>query len=160
MWDWKLLLNPEESYHKTLKTKTGRTCYIQGKNWILGGKIWEKKERICVFGSCSAVSLTHSLPFFLLTFPLSLSLTHLEGIWCGCVTPARLLWDNPCLDWTSDFSASQQTLVGRGKVAEPECCFCRLFLLHVSWAAAAVLCCGASTVSVSVIHPCMGMWQT
>ncbi|XP_037325922.2 podocan isoform X2 [Pungitius pungitius] len=43
----------------------------------------------------------------------SLSVQHLEGISCGCVTP--LLWDRLHSDLTSDFSAFRQKLVGRDK---------------------------------------------
>ncbi|KAL6108550.1 uncharacterized protein ACO6RY_19055 [Pungitius sinensis] len=46
----------------------------------------------------------------------SLSVQHLEGISCGCVTP--LLWDRLHSDLTSDFSAFRQKLVGRDKVVD------------------------------------------
>lgn len=93
-----------------------------------------------------AVSLTHSFPFSLSPGCLSLnfpsptptSLSHLEGIWSGCVTPS-LLWDSLCLNWKSDFSAFQLTLFGRGKVKQETIIllcrlYCRMFygwLLHL-----------------------------
>ncbi|KAM8874557.1 podocan isoform 3-T3 [Spinachia spinachia] len=79
-----------------------------------------------VLGSSSGSKQPLLLNPFLFTLPRSpsfpslnfssptLSVQHLEGISCGCVTPC-LLWDSLHTDLTSDFSAFQQKLVGREK---------------------------------------------